>query len=175
MRQISATADDYISLLQNSGYDAYVFDISDLTDKRHQIKFQIREYENGRLINNNILPWEPSFDNIRYVTDFSEDYRADIKPEEMADPERGIHSMARKLKIGFAPETDSLKTVELSLENMGTSYGRLKLRPQTLRESGKQFYAYVTRPFRLLETEDGDFTPLVLIGSVWWDEKFGIH
>ncbi len=175
LHPLPATADDYISLLQKSGYDAYAFDIADLADKRHKITFQIREYDNGQLVSSNILPWEPTYDNIRYVTDFSEEARADVDPEKMADPERGIYSMARRLKIGFVPEADSVKTVEMTVENMGSAYGRLNLKPQTVRETGKKFYAYVTRPFTTGKIGYGDFTPLVLIGSVWWDEQFGVH
>lgn len=45
-----ATFDDYKSLLQQAGYNMFVYDISSLKDKATHVEFCVKEYENGNLV-----------------------------------------------------------------------------------------------------------------------------
>lgn len=45
-----ATFDDYKSLLQQAGYNMFVYDVSSLKDKATHVEFCVREYENGNLV-----------------------------------------------------------------------------------------------------------------------------
>lgn len=44
--------EDYIPLLQASGYDVYSFDISEFMDETYRFIFQIKEYVNGEEVKN---------------------------------------------------------------------------------------------------------------------------
>lgn len=167
---------DLISLLETKGYKLFAFDISGLSDSRYDMTFSIREYDNGQKIKDNILPWSHSFSNMTMLEDFSEESRSEILPEEMADAAKGIYRLANKITIGLAPENDSTKLVQLEVENMGAVMGRLGLRGQTDKDTGKIFYSYNTRPFELdSKIEFDTFIPLVLVGSVWFDPQFNIY
>lgn len=113
--------------------------------------------------------------NMRLLSQYDETTRQSIKAEEMFDAKRGIDEFSDKINIGIMPENDSTKRVMLSVNNAGATYASLKLKPQT-DTSGKQFYAYHTRPFKINHPfVSGEFTPLVLVGSAWLDKKYNIH
>ena len=44
IKKQEATMEDYIPLLQASGYDVYSFDISEFMDETYQFIFQIKEW-----------------------------------------------------------------------------------------------------------------------------------
>ena len=48
--QLVATFDDCLSLLQEAGYNMFVYDISSLKDKATHVEFCVKEYENGNLV-----------------------------------------------------------------------------------------------------------------------------
>ena len=173
--RVEAVPDDYIALLQENGYDVNAFDISSLGDRRYTITFKIKEYVDGKEVGE-VLHFNPTFDNMLMVSDFDAESQAEVKPSEMDDPARGIYRLANRITVGYSPsETDSVKNVRMSVDKMGSSNWSLYLRPQTMSESGKQFYAYATRPFKADTLVCGEFIPLSLLGSFWYDEKFNIH
>ena len=47
VKQIEASVEDYIALLNQSGYQAYSFDISQLMDTTYYVQFEVREYVAG--------------------------------------------------------------------------------------------------------------------------------
>ena len=55
MKQLNAYADDYIPLLNSSGYEAFPFDISSLSDGQYYISFKIKEYKDGNVVKDDIL------------------------------------------------------------------------------------------------------------------------
>lgn len=169
-----ATFDDFMPLFVYKGYESFPFDISSFSDRQYTISFSIREYENGEKINDNILLWNASFKNMLMLSDFSGD-RQSIKTEDMYDAQRGIYKFSDKMNIGIMPDNDSTKLVMMSVNGRGSAFCPLKLHPQT-DTSGKKFYGYHTRPFKINKPfVNGEFTPLVLVGSVWFDKKFNIH
>lgn len=113
LKPVKATLEDYISLLSMNGYKALSFDISSLLDGQYKISFVVKEYENGNLIQDNLWPEEKLYltrTNMTLLSDFPEESRKEIKPEEMADPDRGIYTMSKKITVGFAPgANDSVK------------------------------------------------------------------
>lgn len=170
-----ATFDDYMPLLQDKGYDAYVFDISGLSDHKVQFAFTIREYEGDKLVKDNVLSYSPAFNNMRLLTDIPEEYRQSWIDDGMDDPERGILQLANKITIGLMPaDADSLKRFSVCVENMGTFLNQLELKPLTVKETGKVFYAYNPRPFKLDKAPAEGYVPLVLLGSIWFDEQFNV-
>lgn len=170
-----ATFDDYMPLLQDKGYDAYVFDISGLSDHKVQFAFTIREYEGDKLVKDNVLSYSPAFYNMRLLTDIPEEYRQSWIDDGIEDPERGILELAKKITIGLMPaDADSLKRFSVSVENMGTFLNQLELKPLTVKETGKVFYTYNPRPFKLDKAPAEGYVPLVLLGSMWFDEQFNV-
>jgi hypothetical protein len=91
------------------------------------------------------------------------------------NPEAGVYTQSSQLTISFSPyNTDSLKTIHLSLDGIGASSNRLKLQPVMSADSDELHYFYKDKPFKLDKFEEGTFIPLVLYGSFWYDEKFNI-
>lgn len=174
------TPQDYIELLNSTGYEAFTFDISDFLDKKYMISFKIREY-GPDLINDDFgnLKWFGGTRNITYLKDFNEEAQARVKPEDMYDQERGIIQVAKKILIGSTPAVnDSIIPIVMQIENQRTLYQRLEMKPLYTKNdsiNGKKFYSYYPRPFILKDIKMGEFIPLVLFGSVWWDEEFNVH
>lgn len=168
-----ATMDDYLPLLQASGYQVYSFDISEFLDDTYHFTFKIKEYVNREEVNsdqrNSVFP------NRRMVAEFPEDSQKRILEKGMADDsEKGVYKLAKKLTIGFMPsKVDSTQSLRINMENMGESGRLLKLKPLKSPDSDKLFYHYESRPFTLEKFEEGKFIPLVFFASYWLDEKFG--
>ena len=101
--QLVATFDDCLSLLQQAGYNMFVYDISTLKDKATFVEFSVREYVNGNLVDE-----EHSHQHkaklIYRISEFSEDDQKVIKAAAIADDEdNDIFRLATRLKIGFTP------------------------------------------------------------------------
>lgn len=179
IKRLEASADDYIPLLQSSGYEAFPFDIASLTDGKYYLSFKIREYKAGKVVNEDILGGYSTFVNMCYVSEFSKEDQENIKPEEMADPERGIYMMSKKIMVGFSPVVnDSIRPIIIDVENMGAQNFLLPMSPQYQNNdsiNGKKLYNYLARPFKTGEFSTGQFIPLVLLGSMWYDKNFGVH
>ncbi|MDE6697498.1 MAG: DUF5041 domain-containing protein [Muribaculaceae bacterium] len=179
LKQIKPSADDYITLLNSSGYEAFSFDISSLTDAQYYISFKIKEYKDGQEIKDDILGGYLTFKNMTLLSEFPDDVQKNIKPEEMADPNRGIYSMGEKIMVGFTPVVnDSIRPILIEVENMASSSPRLKMFPQYENNdsvNGNKYFQYLARPFKTGEITTGKFLPLVLFGSMWYDKDFGIH
>lgn len=179
IRPIEATASDYISLLKSSGYEAFPFDISFLSDGQYRIFFIVKEYKDGKEVSDNILGDWFSYNNMTLLSDFHEEDQKDTKPEDMADADRGIYTLGRKLTIGFTPAVnDSIRPYMLEVENQGSANVQLRMYPQYQNNdsiNGKELYIYLTKPFKTSEFSVDKFIPLVLYGSFWYDPDFNIH
>lgn len=179
IKQIDASAEDYITLLNSSGYETFSFDISSLLDGQYYLTFKIKEYKDGNEVCGDRLGGYCTFRNMTLVSAFPEEDQNDITAEEMDDPERGIFRMAKRFMIGFTPAVnDTIRPIIIDIENMGTQNPQLPLQPQYQNNdnvNGKKFYQYYARPFKTSEFTTGQFIPLVLFGSMWYDKDFGIH
>ena len=131
----------------------------------------IKEYESGGEIHSRKFPCGP---NKLLVSDFPEEMRGEILPEDMADPQAGIYMLAKKLTIGFYPSgTDSTAMLNFSIPEMREASQRLKLRSVTS-SSGYTLTKYRTRPFEIDSFEAGKFIPLVFYGSMWFDAEHNL-
>ena len=144
LKRMEPELSDYIPLLKRAGYEAYPFDISSLNGKSYDILFTTKEYEKG-------------------------EYKRDVPPTILFPSER-IKTYG-KLIIGFSPAVDSLRTVTLSVESAGMSMRELLLRPLEGMEGQERSdkYFYEVRPFAVGPLRPEVFTPLLLVGSFWYD------
>ena len=166
---------DYIPLLNVAGYEVFTFDISSLKDATYNIEFIMREYAKGVLVEDPSTSAHPRymFKNRRMLSDFPEEYMNEIIAEgPIYDLDKGICTLGEKITIGFSPSADSLKTVTMTVENIGAVRKLLPLKPQTV-SPGKEEYMYDYFPFNLDNFQLGEFTPLVMFGSYWFDEEAG--
>lgn len=179
IKKLEVSVNDYIPLLTRSGYEAFPFDISSLTDGKYFLNVKIKEYKDGVEVCDNILGDYSYFPNMMLLSEFPEDSQASITSDKMADPERGIYTMAKKMMIGFTPVVnDSIKPLVIEIENIGGRDVSLPMLPQFENNdsvNGKKLYVYQARPFESGAFATGQFIPLVLFGSIWYDEKYGIH
>lgn len=174
----AASAEDYIRLLNDTGYQAYSFDMNGLEDATYSITFEIREYEG---VDSGPVSTRQSgrFRNRTMISDFmwrelSAEELAEINAEA-ADPEKGIYRLSKRLTVGFIPSgNDSTATGRLSAEFMGRSGFELKLKPVSTGPDGKPIYRYLSRPFKATSFEEGKFIPLVLYCSFWTDPEHNI-
>ena len=167
--------DDFRILLEAAGYEAFSFDLTELLDKqdRYEITVYIKEYESGKKIHSRSFPCGP---NKLLMTDFPEESRGEIAPEEMADSLAGIYRQAEMLTIGFYPSgVDSTKMVNINIPEMRQANQRLNLQSAGVLSDGRKFYKYHTRPFKIDSFEVGKFIPLVFYGSLWFDVKHNLY
>lgn len=179
IKPMKATSMDYVDLLKYNGYEVFPFDINSFTDSQYNITFKIKEYKNGSEVGSDLLEGFDTYNNMILLSQFSEESKKKVKPEDMADSKRGIFSLAERIMIGFLPvENDSIRPMMLKVENIGSRFVRLPLYPQFSDNdsiNGTKLYMYNTRPFKVGELNTGQFVPLVLLGSAWYDTNFGIH
>lgn len=174
LKQVDGGFEAMLPLLEKAGYKVYSFDLTPLSDSTYQIQFIIRRYVDGELENENAMPY--TIQSRTMLSQFSEEARAEVTPEQMADAEKGIYSLSPRIDIGFMPAVDSLCNVMLNVVNQGSITMPLKLKELTNRkENEKSRYSYEFRPFKSSEFRTGEFIPLVLFGSMWWDERANVH
>lgn len=162
---------DYISLLNASGYIVYSFDISSLKDQTYYISFDIREYSKGEQIVGKRDRMTFAISNRDMIEDFSEETQKRLLSEGTAyDLDKGIYSLSERISIGFCPTVDTLRKVTLSVVNMGGMEKNLSLKTLTAPGYEPQCL-YDIRPFKSETIQVGGFTPLLLLGSYWYDEQ----
>ena len=181
VKQIEASIEDYIALLNQNGYQAYSFDISTIKDTTYQVHFEGREYVADNLEPVSIQPYGRRLKNRTMVKDFfwrelSEEEVAEIKAASV-DYENGVYSRSDKITVGFLPcENDSTKVGRVFLDNQGNFGFSLKLKP--INHYGayenQVIYQYRTLPFKPSAFEEGKFIPLAAYTSFWFDEKYNI-
>ena len=178
--QLVATFDDCLSLLQQAGYNMFVYDISTLKDKATLVEFSVREYVNGNLVEVGDSRSRSSvFELIRRISEYSEDVQKVIMASANADDEENdIFRLATRLKIGFTPvDKDMGQRVLFQVagkELMGGACMLLMLRDCRVDKSHRKL-DYYTRPFIIDGFEKGKFIPLVLYAAPWWDENYEIY
>ena len=137
---------DYMPMLQWQGYEVYSFDIRKLKGKKVRPCFM--EYVDGK----------GTEEDLGYISHYP--------PFEIK---------GKTLIIGFMPNgNDSVGKVFFSLEKAMSFSITRKLKPVFNVKQNKNEYLYGTRPFELQKIRKDEFVPLVLYGSHWYDEKFGI-
>ena len=181
VKQIEASVDDYIALLNQSGYQAYSFDISQLMDTTYYVQFEVREYVAGNPDPVMVQPYGRGLKNRTMVKDFmwrerSEEELADIRAASVVY-ENGVYSRAEKITVGFLPcKNDSTEVGKLFVENQGASGFSLSLKQIDHKGAYNEdvIYSYNTLPFKTSAFEEGKFIPLAAYASFWFDERFNI-
>ncbi len=181
VKQIEASVDDYIALLNQSGYQAYSFDISQLMDTTYYVQFEVREYVAGNPEPVMVHQYGRGLKNRTMVKDFmwrelSEEELADIR-DASVDYENGVYSRAEKITVGFLPcKNDSTEVGKLFVENQGASGFSLSLKQIDHKGAYNEdvIYSYNTLPFKTSAFEEGKFIPLAAYASFWFDERFNI-
>ena len=176
LKRTEADISDYIPLLNAAGYDVYTFDISSLNDETYNIEFSVREYVKGVLVEDPLGERARHIlRNRRMLSDFPEEYWDEIIAEgPIYDLDKGILTLSEKISVGFAPAVDSLKTMNMMLENIGALRRTLSLKSQ-IGYNGEEEYMYDYRPFKVGALQLGEFTPLVALGSYWYDEEYDLY
>lgn len=171
IRTAPVAFDDLKTLLAAAGYEAFAFDLSDLTagPGRYDMTVIVKEYESGREIDSDGVL---SGLNKLMLKDFPEESRGRIRPEEMADPDAGVFLRAERLTVGLYPsEVDSMVMLHVSIPDMTAMNRGLELRGIPTEKAGQRRFRYHSRPFKIDSFESGKFIPLVLYGSMWFDAR----
>lgn len=177
IKQKDTSIENYIELLNASGYQAYSFDISGLKNETYILNFEIREYVNGVMTDKTLR--RGSFENRIMVQDFmwrelSDEELALIKADSY-DYEQGIYAVADQVTIGFMPsKNDSTMVGQISVANMGSSRLELPLKPIQNQSLKEPVYQYDTKPFKSSSFQTDRFIPLVLYLSFWYDQQWNI-
>ncbi len=163
--------EEFRMLLEQSGYEAFSFDLSAFLADRYDMAVRIKEYVDGRPTQREQMIRLGS--NKLMVSDFPADQQADLLSGKMADPATRTYRQAERLTVGFYPSgADTLAAVVFNVPGMTTARSWLGLRGVANPQSGQRFYRYLTRPFRLDEVSGPEvFIPLVFFGSMWYDAK----
>ena len=146
-----ATAEDYIPLLKEMGYEVYSFDLSELGKDSTTYKIQpvVKHYVNGE--EDVCMDFGISFTN------------------------RDGDVVYNKAVVSLSPCQMSLspdmvaKQMTFNLDFYQIGYPLLF--KKTVSPEGKENTMCGSRPFKLNEIRIGEFTPLVLYGSAWYDKE----
>lgn len=166
--------DAYISLLKDKGYHVQSYDISSLADSTYSLVLSIREYENGKMISDGSDRFIYALRTRNMLSRFSDEAKAEIKPEDMADAAKGIVRLGKIVNISLSPLNDSTLRLGLEIPEIGASYQPLSMRSQTDPSTGKTVRNYSPRPFETVDFRTDSFIPLMFVGSVWYDAKFNV-
>ena len=135
---------DYLPVLNAQGYISYGFDVSMFEGK--QARPVVKEYVNGQEV---------------------EDRMSRI-PFPVLLP---LHD---ELVVGFLPAKND-STAECVIYTHGGASINPTLDRKPIQWNSKPYYCYGTRPFELVPPfKVGDFIPLVLYGSYWYDADFNV-
>ena len=170
IKKQDVATDDLITLLNAAGYELFSFDVSEMLDERYNITFIRKEYEDRKEIASLNLT---TVQNKRLLTDFPEyQWQQIIDAGRIIDSKTQAIAHAEKFNFGFYPSgNDSTKFIQIDVPGFMRSGGPLKLRGFPVKDSDKKFFSYHTRPFKIDTFEADKFIPLVLFGSVWYDER----
>lgn len=180
LKQQEAGFEVFKKLLDYKGYEAFSFDISALKDQKYKITFDIKEYSTatGKPVEQpSPIPFHPSMNNMMRISQFNAETQKEVRKSGKAyDMKNDIYSLSKRIDIGFIPDekSDSTVTALLSVDGQGTSYLQLKLRKIKNESTGKDVCGYATRPFVINDFKLGEFIPLVLYGSFWYDPEFKV-
>lgn len=170
IKPVKAEFSDYVPLLEEAGFYVLAFDISSLENDSYEIALSVKEYADGELVNTSTTSY---IGNRSMLSDFPEDDRKEIvESGEAYDLEKGIYCLSRKITIGFYKKSDSLRVVQFAVEDMGICRSSLRLKSLPVPQlEGRYFYEI--RPFVTDSINVNGFTPLVLLGSYWYDQRSG--
>ncbi|MGN1219385.1 MAG: DUF5041 domain-containing protein [Candidatus Cryptobacteroides sp.] len=178
---VEASVEDYIALLNQKGYMAYSYDISQLKDTTYHIKFEIREYVAGNPDPIKVKSYGRGLKNRTMVKEFMWKERSDEELAEIrsasVDYDNGIYSCSGKITVGFLPCTnDSTAVGRVFVENQGSFGFNLALKPVNHEGAfdNDVVYKYKPIPFTASAFEEGKYIPLVSYASFWYDSKFKI-
>lgn len=164
---------DFLSMLHTEGYEMFAFDISSLKEDTYTISYEIKEYSKGEIVGSETS--SSFFVNRRMMSELPKSsWQQYIDAGRVYDLEKGIFSLAEKITIGFLPAKDSLKKMSFSVVGAGLSTRNLTLKPLEGPSEEDRYY-YDARPFKVGAIQPGIFTPLVLLGSYWYDERVGFY
>ena len=139
------TFNDYKALFNAKGYMVYSFDISEL--KGSKIELYLKEYVDSQ----------------------------EVKSVSILGGAYSMEPKGDKVLLGVLPsDNDSTLTYYYNLENTLSYTGVLKTKPIFWASENKWITQYHTRPFEMAPVEKEKFIPLVLYGSIWYDEKWKI-
>lgn len=146
-----ATADDYIPLLKEMGYEVYSFDLSELgkDSATYQIQPVVKRYAEG-----------------------GEEAYMDLG---LSFTNRNGDVVYNKATVSLSPCQTSpspeivAKQMTFNLDFYKLGYPLYFIK--AVSPDGKENTLYESRPFKLEEIKIGEFIPLVLYGSAWYDEE----
>ena len=164
--------DDLLKLLNAAGYESFNYDISEMLNDRYNITITLKEHEAEKEIASTNRTTVP---NKRLLTDIPEPARQGfIDAGAIIDEKTQAITYAEKISFGFYPsDNDSTKRMLINVSDFARSTSTLQLRGLPIKDSNKLLFSYQTRPFKIKEFKEGEFIPLILLGSVWYDERFG--
>ena len=102
IKQQEATFDDYLPLLQQSGYQAYSFDITEFLNDTYMMSIKVKEYTDSTDVK--VLDERVMVPNRVMMSELSESFQKKVLAEGIAvDAEKGIFTQSEKIIIGFYP------------------------------------------------------------------------
>lgn len=168
-----ASMEDYVKLLIFNKYEAFSFDVSSLIDSTRVFEFYFREYEREKMVA------EKRFcviENRTMISEFNEEDQKSIHEDGDAyDEANGVYQVAKKVIIGFMPlKNDSTERAYVDIENKTRGAFYLPVRPAVNTKTGETKLEYSPVPYKVAKFEFNKFIPLVLYGSIWYDEKYDV-
>lgn len=157
---------DVTDVLTMMGVSMYSFDLSELTRTSHSFYIYIDSHCDSTVKEVYSASVKSS---IRYVNDFAENQRAEVRKIYNLSENEQVVSRRDKLGIYMLPENDSTIKVSFNIANYGTMRYVMKLK--AVQTSEKPVYFYSDRPFKLEEFKEGEKIPLILYGSGWYDSQ----
>ena len=172
IRSKNAELNELLTLLRPAGYDILGFDVSDMLNEHYDIIFISKEYDKSGEIGSKTLNFIPVSNKI-LLTDFPESQRQKVIDEgRIIDPKTNAIAHVKKISFGFRPAiVDSIVPMQIQTSDFGQMTSYINLRGLSVKNSPKRVFEYNRRPFKIGTFKEGVFIPLILYGSVWYDER----
>lgn len=143
IKPLMTEASDYVPMFRDAGFGVYAFDISSLNENAYNVSLVVSEYVNGEL----------------------------VSETESYEVESSLYKNPQKLTLGFSPKSDSMRNVRLYVDDVRVAAKTLTLKPMTApKYEGEVMYDLLE--FELTQIKVNAVTPLILLGSYWYDEHF---
>jgi len=146
-----STAEDYVVLLQKSGYMSYSADVSALLNEKEVFWIEpvIQHYKNGKLQEN--------------------EYDFGIRLSN-----RDSRTRCENVRVGFAPDSNkTLRYLNFFVTETGAISLPLLFEEQKDPETGEVSNTYGYRSFSVDDIKLNTFIPIAMCGAYWYDQDTG--
>lgn len=169
IRRNAMDMEDITNIFEAMDIHVYSFDLSEIAREPHKLHIYVDDHRDSTVKEIISIPIKR---NMRYVNDYRESQRDEVRKMHNLAEDEHIVSKIEKLSVYMLPKNDSTMKIIFEVQNYGTLRRELSL--HKLSSPTEATYFYSDRPFKLPEIKQSQKSPLILYGSGWYDAESNI-